>query len=251
MSLSRNGKYDPEGHQVQVELVSQEIADSRATRILELGCGRGYNLARLAKNWPNAEFVGIDLSPKNVDATRKEVIGLLNVHARKANFESLPIPDGSFDLIFSVESLCHACSTGRALAEANRVTTTGGRLVVVDAWRSGKVTGATAEEKAAVSLTEKSMAVSSTMSADDWSVLCEKLRWHFLSRHDLSSAVMPNLERFERLADRLLDKPLLVRIAGLVFPRDLMNNVIAGYLMAQSVRQGFHSYGLVVLEKGG
>ncbi len=249
MSLSRDGQYNPDGHQAQVELVSREIEDCKAKRVLELGCGGGYNLARLARNWPNAEFMGIDLSSKNVNDTRKEARDLPNVHTRQADFESLPLPDSSFDLIYSVESLCHARNANQALAEANRVVAAGGRLVVIDAWRSSKVIDATPEDKTAVSLIEKSMAVTNTMSIDDWRALCEELSWRPLTEQDLSCAVLPNLERFERLADRLLSRPIVAKVANLIFPRDLMNNVVAGYLMAQSVRQGFHSYGLVVLKK--
>lgn len=38
------------------------LSKKRTSRILEVGCGTGYNLVRLAKQFPNAELIGLDVS---------------------------------------------------------------------------------------------------------------------------------------------------------------------------------------------
>jgi arsenite methyltransferase len=249
MSLSRDGTYDPNGHHAQVDIISEEIARYEAARVLELGCGRGYNLIRLARNWPTTKFVGIDLCPQHVAMATEKARPLSNVYVKVGDFQSLPTGNHAFDLAYSVESLCHALDPAKALSEVARVVSPGGRLLVVDAWRTDKAGAATEPQLLAISLTEKSMAVGSFVTLNEWRRLCAHAGWKISSFTDLTWAVMPNLERFERLTARLLSKALLVRTATLLFPCDLMNNVISGYLMAQSVRQGFHVYGVATLKR--
>jgi SAM-dependent methyltransferase len=74
------------------------------SRVLELGAGRGDNLVPMALSLPNASFVGVDLSPRQVEMAREfaQIIGVSNVR-----FEALSISDiddsiGEFDYI-----LCH------------------------------------------------------------------------------------------------------------------------------------------------
>src|SRR5438477_11845160 len=60
--------------------------DVPASRVLELGCATGGNLITIALAFPEAQFVGIDLSPRQIaqgDAIVKK-LGLKNValHAK-------------------------------------------------------------------------------------------------------------------------------------------------------------------------
>jgi tRNA G46 methylase TrmB len=50
-------------------------------RVLELGCAGGANLIALAQSLPGSRFVGVDLSPGQVEAGRQNVraLGLTNV----------------------------------------------------------------------------------------------------------------------------------------------------------------------------
>lgn len=125
MSLSRNGEYDSEGYYAQTDIVSEAVGRLRPATVLELGCGRGYNLVRLGSNWPRTEFVGIDLSPQHVALAREQTKGRPNVHVRVGDFEELPNSDESYDLAFSIESLCHARRPHKALQEAARLVSPG------------------------------------------------------------------------------------------------------------------------------
>src|SRR5687767_3628640 len=50
----------------------------------------GYNIARLAQRWPDAHFMGLDLSPEHIKAAKAETERLSNVYLRAADFEALP-----------------------------------------------------------------------------------------------------------------------------------------------------------------
>lgn len=47
------------------------LSIERNARILEIGCGTGYNLVRLAKQFPKAQLIGLDVSPDMTALSRK------------------------------------------------------------------------------------------------------------------------------------------------------------------------------------
>src|SRR5262249_11327478 len=53
-------------------------------RVLELGCASGGNLLPMAAHLPEARFVGIDLSPVQIDAgiAAARALGLANIELR-------------------------------------------------------------------------------------------------------------------------------------------------------------------------
>jgi ubiquinone/menaquinone biosynthesis C-methylase UbiE len=76
-------------------------------RILDVGCGTGYLLARLAARAPQAEaLAGIDAAPAMIRAAQGRAIdGRLRFVAGTA--ERLPWPAATFDLVISTTSFDH------------------------------------------------------------------------------------------------------------------------------------------------
>src|SRR5438045_961381 len=73
-------------------------------RVLELGCAGGANLIAMAEGLPGSDFLGIDLSARQVAAGRERVRakGLANVELRRMNILDVGEDFGRFDYI-----LCH------------------------------------------------------------------------------------------------------------------------------------------------
>ena len=93
-------------------------------RILDAGCGTGYGLGLLAGRWPDANIAAADFAPAMVATARSgSVPGIC------ADIEALPFADAVFDLYWSSLSF-QWCDADRAVAEAARVLTPGGRLAV-------------------------------------------------------------------------------------------------------------------------
>ena len=90
--------------------------------VLEVGCGTGLILQRLARVARRA--VGVDLSPGMLAAARERG---LDVH--EANATTLPFDDASFDVTCSFKVLAHVEDIEAALAEMARVTRPGGVVV--------------------------------------------------------------------------------------------------------------------------
>jgi ubiquinone/menaquinone biosynthesis C-methylase UbiE len=96
---------------------------ARGARVLELGCGTGLILSRLAE--VAEEAVGIDLSEGM--AARAKARGL---DVRIGDIRALPFEDGAFDLTCSFKVLPHVPEVEAAIREAVRVTRPGGHLVL-------------------------------------------------------------------------------------------------------------------------
>lgn len=94
-------------------------------RLLDVGCGTGYHLARLAAK--GFTVAGVDGSADMLDRARA-----LNPQAdlRQADVEALPFPADSFDTVLSIEVLRYLPDLRGCLAEMARVLRPGGACLV-------------------------------------------------------------------------------------------------------------------------
>ncbi len=116
---------DPRGggyHRLIDDLTVSLIGPAtRGAEVLEIGCGTGLLLSRVAPG--AARAVGVDLSPGMLAHARERG---LDVHEGRA--EALPFEDASFDVVYSFKVLAHVPDLDAAFAEAARVTRPHGRL---------------------------------------------------------------------------------------------------------------------------
>ncbi|PWB90483.1 methyltransferase [Methylocystis sp. MitZ-2018] len=78
--------------------------DLSRARVLELGCAAGGNLIPLAARHPDAYFLGVDLSERQIEEgqARAAVHRLSNLNLRRQSLTDLRSKDGGFDYI-----ICH------------------------------------------------------------------------------------------------------------------------------------------------
>ena len=75
--------------------------DTSPERVLDLGTGTGRAAFLLARRYPDAEVVGVDLAPAMLAEARKLTPPELasRVRFEQADAERLPYPDASFDVV--------------------------------------------------------------------------------------------------------------------------------------------------------
>lgn len=112
-----------------------ELAGVRSgTKVLDAGCGIGGSAIWLAKN-RGAHVVGITLSKKQLEKAKElaKARGIDNkAEFYLKDFMNTGFPDDSFDVVWAIESVCHAVDKKIFLKEAYRVLKKGGRIVVAD-----------------------------------------------------------------------------------------------------------------------
>lgn len=102
----------------------------RPSRILDVGCGTGMLLRRLALSLPDDVLLaGVDPALRMV-ARAREAVGRATVVQAAA--EKLPYADGSFDLVVSTMSFDHWADQRVGLLECARVLESDGRFVLTD-----------------------------------------------------------------------------------------------------------------------
>jgi len=99
-------------------------------RVLEAGCGKGRFLKVVKAARPDVQCTGVDPASRLASHLPPDIPAL------QGTLESIPLPDDSFDVVFSVEALEHSPNPERAVEELIRVARPGGRVIIIDKQRS-------------------------------------------------------------------------------------------------------------------
>jgi SAM-dependent methyltransferase len=104
------------------------LPDVRGMDVLDLGCGTGYWCAWLARL--GARPVGLDVSEAQLTTARAlQLEHALDFPLVHASAEAPPLPDGSFDLVFSEYGAAIWCDPYVWIPEAHRLLRPGGTLI--------------------------------------------------------------------------------------------------------------------------
>ena len=93
------------------------------SRALDLGTGTGEGAVAIARRFPEADVVGVDLSARMVDEARRklppDLIG--RVRFEQSDASALPFDDGGFDLVALVNMIPFFDELARVLAPGGTV----------------------------------------------------------------------------------------------------------------------------------
>ena len=103
------------------------------TKILEVGCGKGFLLYEFTQVLPNVEVAGIDISEYALENAKPEIKNNLTL----TSADNLPYADKTFDFVFSVMTLhnLYNYQLHKALQEIERVGKNN-KYIVVESYRN-------------------------------------------------------------------------------------------------------------------
>ena len=113
-------------------LTKVEISENAT--VLDIGCGGGRTLERLASLARLGKAFGIDYSKDSVAVARKRnqrLIATGRVEVLHGSVSSMPFPDATFDCVSAVETYYFWPDIAADLAEVRRVMKPNGQLVII------------------------------------------------------------------------------------------------------------------------
>jgi ubiquinone/menaquinone biosynthesis C-methylase UbiE len=247
MGISRNGKYK-ESDLLEAARTIENYIKKSSKKVLELATGRGANSVYLAKKYPKVDFYGIDISKGQLDYAFKKASKLDNFHPDFGDYHSLKKFDNeSFDIVFVIEALCHSTKKEKVLNEVYRVLRKGGYFIIFDGYQNKN--NLSKNERTALKLTEIGMAVEKFESYDSFINKVKKDKFKIVLEEDASDYVLPTMNRFERLAKKFFNHPILAKLVVAITPKAFTYNSLSGYLMPNLMKDKITCYMITILIK--
>lgn len=120
----------------------RHVAIGNHFTILDVGCGGGKTLNKLAASAIDGMVYGVDYSEGSVAASSSHNLALIvagRVVIEKASVSQLPFPASKFDLVTAIETQYYWPNLVEDMREILRVLKPGGKLVVIaEMYKGGK-----------------------------------------------------------------------------------------------------------------
>ncbi|HLI52474.1 MAG TPA: class I SAM-dependent methyltransferase [Thermomicrobiaceae bacterium] len=117
-------------HQGVVDLIQENRWTTSV--ILDLGCGTGQLLGRLAGVFPAAELIGVDPAEAMIEVARTRRRPANRYRFEAGSAQAIPLPDTSVDLAVSTISAHHWPDLPAGAREIARVLRPGGHVLIAD-----------------------------------------------------------------------------------------------------------------------
>jgi len=261
-----HGYYGPAGterkdrRQAQIDLIEELLhwgGVSQAKAILDVGCGIGGSSLYLAEKF-GAAVTGITLSPVQARRAteRAAAAGLGDSRrdrfANRAQFQvadalNMPFADGSFDLVWSMESGEHMPDKTQFLKECHRVLKPSGTFLMAT-WCHRPIDKAplTAAEQAHLEKIYRVYRLPYVISLAEYEAIAQSLGYRHLCTADWSAAVAPFWDEVVRSA---LSPAAVVGLLRAGW--GTMQAALSMGLMQSGYRRGLVRFGVLVGRKEG
>ncbi len=213
-------------------------------RILDAGCGVGGSAIWLAKTY-EVEVVGITPVASQVARARRyaQEHGLADqVSFAQQDYTCTTFPKASFDVVWAMESLCHAPDKRRVLAEARRLLRPGGRLGIAEYMRTSRPY--TVADEALLHSWLSGWAIPDIAMAYTWLEWTQEVGFHNIKLVDITRNVRPSLRRLHRLT--LLTWPVASALHALGLRSETQHgNMRGAFDQYHALQRGLWSYALL------
>lgn len=206
--------------------------------VLDAGCGQGVVACFLASA-QDVHVKGITIVPSEVrSATRAAIKRNLSSQTEfmLGDYASTPFADGSFDRVYTTETLSHAPDVKQVLAELIRCLKPGGKAVFAEYEFNFK--NAPEETKKAADFVKKHAAIHGIyqFGVGQFPQYLKELGLTHVAEQDWTTHIRPSFDRLRRLG-----KPVAQAVKGLGLSKYFVNT-IASTMYADGVDQGVFKY---------
>lgn len=219
--------------QMNIEVARRlDVDPSRASLLLDLGCGMGSIARSVARYYPTSVVKGVSLVPSQVFiATELNAKHKLDdrIEILCGDYVALPIADRSADGVWAVESACYADGAGKhdLIGEVSRVLKTGGRLVVADCFIKCRARDLNPIVRRCYRTVCNGWALAEMPALDDFVAALERHGFRDIAVEDISWRVAPSLAHAPFAVLTFIIKKVL---SGEPLGRHSVNNLKASLL---------------------
>lgn len=229
------------------KVLSEKAGITETDHVLDAGCGIGGSSIWLGKNI-GCQVTGITLSEKQMKRAeaiaQKEELAC-EVHFSQKDFTSTGYADNSFDVVWAIESVCHASDKLLFLKEAFRVLKPGGCLIMADFFKKEGLVG---KDKKMISDWAEGWAVPDFSTIENFQDQLTKAAFKNITIEDATKAIEPSAKR--------LYKSYFLGILGAKLyalfnkPTELSKkNVETAYLQYKTLKKDLWKYKIIYAEK--
>ncbi len=196
--------------------VGEFINNDQEYQVMDAGCGVGGSAIFLASEY-NCRVKGITLSKEQFLEGQKYVqeAKLDNrVQIAVEDYTSTSFPDQSFDLVFGIESYCHARPKSAAYKEAFRLLKPGGKLIIIDNFETEE--GRKPKNKKTINKLLQRWAISDVDSEDETILTLQRAGFDNIQTESLTKNIIKSINRIYTLS---LLGIITIPLYFLVFPR--------------------------------
>lgn len=185
------------------QILYQQAGIKPSDKVLDAGCGIGGSSIWMAKQHGNT-VTGITISAKQADYARQHALRHKvadRVTFEVADFCTTSFADASFDVVWALESSCHALNKADFLREAWRLLRPGGRIVVCDGFLLQRQFNA--QQWQAVVTCLNGWAVPNLCSRDEFTGLLTEQGFQSVQCLDITAQTLPSADHMYKVAKRL------------------------------------------------
>lgn len=230
------------------EVLAEMAQIKKSDRVLDAGCGVGGSSLFLARKI-GCPVVGISLSDKQ--------IAKANNLASKESFTNTPeflvmdftktsFPSSSFDVIWGIESVCHAANKDAFIREAHRLLKPGGRLIVADGF--GQDSTLNKSERRHMSYWLNGWGVDALESVPTFQKHLETQGFQQITYRNITENVMPSSKRLYYISFPALVYSKLGEWTGLR-KKIQTDNIWGAYYQYTTLKKNLWEYGIFMASK--
>jgi tocopherol O-methyltransferase len=238
----------PQSLERENEILAIKAKIKSSDIVLDAGCGIGGSSIYLAKHF-GCKVVGITLSKRQAykatnNAKQNGVAHLTEF--RVMDFEKMTFARGKFDVVWAIESVCHADSKKQFIKEAYRVLRKGGRLIIADAFMTKE--NITADEEIILNKFLSGWGVNYLETEKNFNLFLRTSGYRNITFTDVTDNVMPSSKRLYRFSILAMYVGKFAELFK-IRTKTQTGNIIAAHYQHKALIRGLGKYGIFYAEK--
>jgi tocopherol O-methyltransferase len=233
---------------IRANEVLAEMGDiQQGSRIIDAGCGLGHSTLWLAEHF-DARVTGITIVPKQVETMRQFIAKneIKNVDFLEASYFNMPFEDNSVDVVWAIESVCHAADKSQFYREAYRVLKPGGKLLIGENLRTARPLEPAKEEL----LKEifNSWAIPDLDTAEEHRAHALGSGFRFFKNNDVTAHMMVSYRNLEEMCRRWAWLNKLLHAIGII-STVRRNNMLGSLKQYKAITEKVFTYNHLLAQK--